>query len=752
MLAGSAQAGLVLDEPMNGSTTGTASPAGTPTFYTSSMGQALYCDGTGDNPGLVFSLPVAGEFTVAFWMGDAPGGADYPAVAGLYNDGSPGQEWDITFDDNASDRMWNQMTFDNWGDWTDSAWAAPDLLTGAWNHIVCTYDGATLKTYINGAQDPATGDATGVAGYGPWSTDTFRFGVPNPTYGAVTGGYNNVKVYDNALTGPEVKALYDSYVPVLDEPMDGSTTGTASPAGTPTFYESSRGQTLYADGTGDNPGVEFNVAVAGGFTVSFWLEASGGLDYPTAAGLYNAVDNGQVWDISFDDNATDHMWNQLSFESPGWASYIWPETSMDLLTGAFNHIVCTYDGADLYTYINGALENGPVDATGLGAYGPWSTDSFRLAAFDAGYGVVAGGYDDVKVYSTALTGPQVLALYTSEIVPVIDTQPASQLIPDGDPVVFTIAATNPITGGSTGLDYEWSKDGTPIVPAETADTLTIAAVGAADAGDYTCLVTIAATGKSLNSDAATLTVDLGATIIDAPMDGDAVDDALPENAVSAYAGGSFTFGTSSRGQALYVDGTPTAEGADYDLTLDTGAVSISFWLEHAAVPVGGTWPNIVGLWNANYPTAPYLYLYGEGGSNALSIQMNAGAGDAFITRGGHMATTGLKHYVITYDGATCSLYANGGLEDSVATAGSLDGTGLIQFGMEGVNLPAYYDDVRVCNYILSAEQIKYLYDGLNDCPVPPAADLTGDCIVNLEDVAIMASEWLEDLGVPVEIP
>lgn len=90
--------------------------------------------------------------------------------------------------------------------------------------------------------------------------------------------------------------------------------------------------------------------------------------------------------------------------------------------------------------------------------------------------------------------------------PCFDTNPASQLICEGDPVVFTASAM-----GSGVVTYQWQKDGVDLVDdarisGAMTDTLTIDPVYAADAGDYTCVATDDNTSGS--SAAGTLTVEL----------------------------------------------------------------------------------------------------------------------------------------------------------------------------------------------------------------------------------------------------
>ncbi len=87
---------------------------------------------------------------------------------------------------------------------------------------------------------------------------------------------------------------------------------------------------------------------------------------------------------------------------------------------------------------------------------------------------------------------------TQSTAPVITQNPASQTVGPGSSVTFTAAASG------TGVTYQWNKGGTAI-PGATAATLTLPAVQAGDAGDYT--LTATNTTGSVTSAIATLVID-----------------------------------------------------------------------------------------------------------------------------------------------------------------------------------------------------------------------------------------------------
>ncbi len=94
--------------------------------------------------------------------------------------------------------------------------------------------------------------------------------------------------------------------------------------------------------------------------------------------------------------------------------------------------------------------------------------------------------------------------------PFIAQQPQSQTATVGDTVTFTVDAT-----GTPALTYQWQFNGAPITGA-TGSTLTLTNVQLANAGNYSVVVTNA-TGQSLTSNPAALTVNVNAMFIGRAM-------------------------------------------------------------------------------------------------------------------------------------------------------------------------------------------------------------------------------------------
>jgi len=109
------------------------------------------------------------------------------------------------------------------------------------------------------------------------------------------------------------------------------------------------------------------------------------------------------------------------------------------------------------------------------------------------------------------------------------------------------------------------------------------------------------------------------------------------------------------------------------------------------------------------------------------------------------------HVAIAFDGANAIMYVNGfqaGGPSPFAFSGGTNAHIYIGAAQD----PGYdpfngvLDDVRIYNYALDPVSAVKLYaevTGNPGCPYPLAYDLSGDCQVNLEDFAIIASAWME---------
>lgn len=128
--------------------------------------------------------------------------------------------------------------------------------------------------------------------------------------------------------------------------------------------------------------------------------------------------------------------------------------------------------------------------------------------------------------------------------------PSSRLVQSGSPMQFTASPVGPANLVSA-LQYQWNKDGSPLV-GEDQNTLTIDAATTADSGNYTVTVTHPTLGSSVTSGVAT------GTVIDSSANAAVVMGLQAK-------GGTLTVVGFSKAQQFqwYKSGVPLSEGAKY---------------------------------------------------------------------------------------------------------------------------------------------------------------------------------------------
>ena len=150
---------------------------------------------------------------------------------------------------------------------------------------------------------------------------------------------------------------------------------------------------------------------------------------------------------------------------------------------------------------NGAWIN--VSGGTGGATGNYTTAVLSTADNGTQYRVVAS-----NALGSAESAPVTVSVSDLDVAPSVTTQPAPLNVTAGNDAAFAIVAR-----GTEALSYQWSKDGTAIVGANSP-VLRLAGVTAGQAGAYSVRVSNAA--GTATSDAALLTVSAGVATLVAP--------------------------------------------------------------------------------------------------------------------------------------------------------------------------------------------------------------------------------------------
>ncbi|WP_414660580.1 pectinesterase family protein [Horticoccus sp. 23ND18S-11] len=137
-----------------------------------------------------------------------------------------------------------------------------------------------------------------------------------------------------------------------------------------------------------------------------------------------------------------------------------------------------------------------------------TTETLALASAQS---ADAGAYTVVVTnpYGTITSPAARLTVTTATVPATITTQPVALTVAAGQGATFSVAAF-----GSAPVSYQWRKGGSALAGA-TTNTLALANVTAADAGDYTVVVSNSA--ATVTSNAATLTVNTAPVITTQPV-------------------------------------------------------------------------------------------------------------------------------------------------------------------------------------------------------------------------------------------
>ncbi|MFA9262339.1 MAG: LamG domain-containing protein, partial [Undibacterium sp.] len=172
------------------------------------LGQALSFDGTDDYVEVVANsnLTVT-NYTFAFWVkgNAAPGtGSITQPINKLSNPADGNSTLNFSWDHTTS--TFKQACAASNGSWNVAQISTP-LLANIWYHIVCTYDGSSLKAYLDGSLQATTAVSSVTTGSAPFRIGAGA-GAGSPT-AYFPGKIDEVRVYNRTLTATEIQNLYN---------------------------------------------------------------------------------------------------------------------------------------------------------------------------------------------------------------------------------------------------------------------------------------------------------------------------------------------------------------------------------------------------------------------------------------------------------------------------------------------------------------------------------------------------------------
>ena len=370
------------------------------------------------------------------------------------------------------------------------------VTAGTWFHYTVVFDGSQstnatrLKLYIDGVQRTLTYVGTIPATTGNLSGRSFLIGQSDSggAIGMWNGSIDETRIYNRALTAPEVTALYGSgsakisgassdksaglvgHWKLDDRTGTSATDSVGTNTGTltngPTWSSGYRGGAVTFDGVDDRV-TTGNISFPTTSSVCLWI-------YPRANATSELVLHGTT---TATQTGFEIFQSGLAVGLRGSAGGFM-STGNVLVLNQWQFICGTISGTSGNIYYNGALST-----TGSVVTPQTSANHINIGAYEDGSYPFNGSIDDVRVYNTALTAEEVRNLYAS-----------------GTARPTIINSTSSRIQGSnlaSGLVGHWTFDGSKLSTTTATDSSTSANNGTLTNGPVPALGKL---GQALNFD------------------------------------------------------------------------------------------------------------------------------------------------------------------------------------------------------------------------------------------------------------
>jgi Concanavalin A-like lectin/glucanases superfamily len=320
------------------------------------------------------------------------------------------------------------------------------------------------------------------------------------------GHIEDVRIYTNAFTAPQVQQLYQ-YESTPPPPQSFITNGLVA-------YYPFNGNANDATGNGYNGTVQGAVLTTNRFGVpnsaysfngsSSYIQLPETIFGPTApaftVSLWATTDNGNYNNqLIFEKGPANGEMNmgisssgQFSFGANLCPPYNFQQLYVSMISNAVTHLVGVYQqGEGIWLYTNGILAtNMAIPFTNLWQSGFPVNTALGIYDYTGGpYYGFRGHIEDVRIYTNALTASQVQQLYQYESAPpptsapVVTNQPQDAYVYPYQNAQFSVGAM-----GSQPLSYQWLFDGSTIGNA-TNDLLEVTNIVQSEVGQYSVLIT-----------------------------------------------------------------------------------------------------------------------------------------------------------------------------------------------------------------------------------------------------------------------
>lgn len=451
----------VYDRSRNGST-GTLTNG--PTTVLGRIGQAISFDGANDYIDTTTESNYDFERTQAFsgcaWINTSSTAATAQTIISKFD--SAGWEFNLYYPAaGPSDRLHLYLINAFSGNTLSVYMTNSGIVAGQWYHACFTYDGSSTPSgvtfYLNG-EVQATSTQYNSLSASILNNKTVTIGSRSSGTLPFTGKIDEVRIYNRALTGSEIRSLYDqgnadsmnssasqnqgtgrldsglALYWALDDGTSGATPTSASDTSTngitgtltnsPTWTTGQIGNAVDFDGTDDYITVAdtdvLDVADSINFTLSGWFNR----DTFTTDDTIVAKSNGQAsLDIGYNayiDDSTDKV---TFVANDGTDQYKLESVSTFTATGWHHYAVVWDDTGASQTklYIDGVAESATTTGTFANMNSMANAVAFRVGAESDAGNPFDGKLDEIRMYRRALGGDEVARLYRLTTPTSVDT-------------------------------------------------------------------------------------------------------------------------------------------------------------------------------------------------------------------------------------------------------------------------------------------------------------------------------------------
>src|SRR5438067_2475607 len=467
----------------------------------------------------------------------------------------------------------------------------------AWTHITGTYDGTTLKLYINGVPNNSQ-----VFGTTPSATgQPITIGVRNvsPVQYPFNGLIDEVEVFDHALTDAQVLAIYNAgtagkcrscATPPLNmlawwpgdanaSDLQGNHNGTLMNGAT--FGTGEVSQAFSLDGVDDYVDVG-DVDLPATFTIDAWVDPTTVTSDPNSHTIISKTDNALFsYYLAIGDGFL-----FLRVEDSIGNATVYRTLDAVVPAGVWSHVGVTYDGSagageKIKFYINGindtAIPIGGDDSGGTPRNSSVPAAIGRVGSFAGAY--FSGQIDEVELFSRVLSLGEIQAIYDAgsfgkcKPPPVVQFSSGTYTVSEGDGnATLTVTRTGDLSGTSTvqyatangsanaGSDYTTTSGTLTFAPGVVSQDILVPITDDSTyeaSEDFTVTLSAPSTGTTIGTpDSATVTI-----TDDDPVPTISIDDVAHAEGNSGTTSYDFTVSLSNpSSQTITVD-YATADGS-----------------------------------------------------------------------------------------------------------------------------------------------------------------------------------------------